>query len=208
MGILGAQTVAVTKLKRSAGNAVIASVSNQSGSPMGEAKQKSSLGVLFGFKNGGRSTYTLTSGNRTLQLDVSGTTTITEDGVVRGRITPHDGGVKIEDPAGAALALIRPFQGLKGDDPWRHPILSTDGSVLGSLNLMRTHQPLLTDEDWALIDSEIFGWMRSSDPTPRLPAYGSVLQLSAPVDAGLGDLLVCAAVDFSVLPRGYVVDSK
>jgi hypothetical protein len=31
-----------------------------------------------------------------------------------------------------------------------------------------------------------------------------VIQLAAPVDPRLGDLLVCAAVDFSVLPRGYI----
>ncbi|MGB8404584.1 MAG: hypothetical protein WCE30_11035 [Mycobacterium sp.] len=114
--------------------------------------------------------------------------------------------MKIEDSAGAVPTVIRPFQGLKGDDPWRHPIVSARGDSLGSLNLMRSHQPLLTDADWALIDCEIFGWTRNGMASQQLPSYGTVLQLNAPVDTALGDLLVCAAVDFGVLPRGYITE--
>lgn len=194
----------MTTLRRSAGNAIIAAVADRAGNPLCEAKQNSSAAVLFGFKNGGRSTYTLTSGNRTVRVDVSGTTTVTEDDVVRGRIAPHDGAAQIEDSAGRTVALIRPFEGLKGDDPWRHPIVAPTGEVLGSLNLMRTHQPLLTDDDLALIDYELFGFSRNSNQSGKLPARGTVLQLTAPVDPALGDLLVCAGIDFAVLPRGYV----
>jgi hypothetical protein len=202
--ILGSRTVAVATLRRSANNALIADLKDQAGNPVGEAKQKFSAGVLFGFKNGGKSTYTLTAGERAVTIDVAATTTVTEAGVVLGRIAPHDGAARIEDSAGAVLALIRPFEGKKGDDPWRHPILSQRGDLLGSLNLMRTHQPLLTNDDWAYIDHEIFGFTLHSSTALRTPALGTVIQLAAPVDPRLGDLLVCAAVDFSVLPRGYI----
>jgi hypothetical protein len=202
--ILGSRTVAVATLRRSPNNALIADIKDQAGNTIGEAKQKFSAGVLFGFKNGGKSSYTLTAGNRTVTIDVAATTTVTDADVVLGRIAPHDGAARIEDSAGAVLALIRPFEGKKGDDPWRHPIVSPRGDLLGSLNLMRTHQPLLTADDWAWIDHEIFGFALHSTTALKTPALGTALQLAAPVDPRLGDLLACAAVDFSVLPRGYI----
>jgi hypothetical protein len=202
--ILGSRTVAVATLRRSLNNALIADLKDQAGNPIGEAKQKFGAGVLFGFKNGGKSTYTLTAGERTATIDVAATTTVTDGGVVLGRIAPHDGAARLEDSAGALLAVIRPFEGKKADDPWRHPILSPRGDVLGSLNLMRTHTPLLTNDDWALIDHEIFGFTLHSTTALKTPALGTVLQLAAPVDPRLGDLLACATVDFSVLPRGYI----
>jgi hypothetical protein len=204
VSILGQQTVTVTMLRRSANNALIADLKDQSGDSIGEAKQKFTAGVLFGFKNGGKGSYTLTCGERTVNIDVGSTTTITGDGAVLGRIVPSDGAAQVEDSAGAVLARFRPFKGLKADDPWRHPIESPRGDVLGSMNLMRTHSPLLSDDDWAFIDSEVFGINRRPTTTLKMPALGTVLQLGSPVEPRLGDLLACATVDFSVLPRGYI----
>jgi hypothetical protein len=204
MSILGQQIAVLAKVGRSTSNALNVEIVDTAGQMVATAQQKFSAGVLFGFKNGGKSRYTLTAGNRQITVDVAGTTTISEGDSVLGQVVPHDGAARIDDAAGSTLALVRPYAGLRADEPWVHPILSPHGGELGTLGLMRSKAPFFDRDLEMLIDHALFDWPITAQQSLKVPSMGVSLRLTQPVDARLGDLLVCACVDFSVLPRGYV----
>ncbi|MUL63775.1 hypothetical protein BOO86_04800 [Mycobacterium sp. CBMA 234] len=203
MTILNSHTKLVATVKRNAANALRVELADASGQPMGEARQKSGLGVLLGFKNGGRSTYNLAADNRTLTIDVAGTTTVSEGGTEIGKLVPHDGGARFDDPSGAVLGYLRPHVGHKAGEPWCHPILAPQGESLGTLTLFATSSSAALREYLDQIaDQVILDW-NVNYASLRLPALGSALDLQQPVSGRLGDLLACACVDSCVLPRGY-----
>jgi hypothetical protein len=55
-----------------------------------------------------------------------------------------------------------------------------------------------------LLDHALLDYPITAQQSLKIPSKGASLRLNQPVDAYLGDLLVCACVDFPVLPRGYV----
>jgi hypothetical protein len=200
MPILRGATAVAAKLSRSASNALRVQLSSSDGALLGNAQQKGSAGVLFGFKNGGKSNYTL-SGADGEQLDVAvaGTTTISKGGATVGKIVPADGAARLEDGGGNVLAVVRPHTGAKADSAWHHPILSPAGHELGVLTLMTSHT------GWADIQLEAIQWLFDLNILAlKAPSAGALLRLSAPVPPALGDALAVACVDFSVLPRGYI----
>src|SRR6185312_3991618 len=136
MAILAQNIAVMAKVSRANTNSLYVEIVDTSGQLIGTARQKFGAGVLFGFKNGGKSRYTLTAGERQITIDVAGSTTISEGDLVLGRIVPHDGGVRLEDGAGGTLAHVRPFTGMRGDDPWIHPVVSSRGEQIGQLSLM------------------------------------------------------------------------
>jgi hypothetical protein len=170
------------------------------GTELGRAQQKGGAAVLFGFKNGGKSDYTLSGpAGDELQIAVAGTTTVTRQNTPIGKIVPADGAARLETGGGTVLAAIQPHTGFKADKAWHHRILSPAGDELGVLTLMTVHT------GWHDIDSEAMQLLFDYNVNvQKTPSAGALLKLRAPVAPEFGDILAAACVDFSVLPRGYV----
>ncbi len=156
---------------------------------------------MFGFKNGGKSEYTMSSAaGDEFRIAVAGTTTITKHNTPVGKIVPTDGAARLENGAGTVLAVLRPHTGSKADSAWHHPILSPAGHELGVLTLMTVHT------GWSDIEAEAIQLLFNQNyPSLKAPSAGAMLKLCAPVTPELGEVLAAACVDFSVLPRGYIV---
>jgi hypothetical protein len=200
MPILGNATVVAARVTRAASNALRIELTTPDGAEVARAQQKGGVGVLLGFKNGGKSDYTLSgAAGDELRLAVAGTTTITNQSTPVGRIVPAEGAARLEDGGGTVLAVIRPHTGAKADSAWHHPILSPTGDELGVLTLMTVHT------GWHDIETEAVQWLSNQNiATLKAPSAGAMLELRAPVAPQLGDMLAAACVDFSVLPRGYI----
>ncbi|HEY9303101.1 MAG TPA: hypothetical protein VIO95_02275 [Mycobacterium sp.] len=170
------------------------------GTDLARAQQKGGAAVLFGFKNGGKSNYTLSNGvGDELHVAVAGTTTITQQNTPVGKIVPADGSARLEDGGGTVLAVVRPHEGHKADSAWHHRLLSPSGQELGVLTLMTVHT------GWSDIESEVFQRLFDYNlASLKAPSAGAMLTLNAPVHPVVGDVLAAACVDFSVLPRGYI----
>jgi hypothetical protein len=131
---------------------------------------------------------------------VAATTTITNQNTPVGKIVPSDGAARLEDGGGTVLAVMRPHNGAKADGAWHRPILSPTGDELGVLTLMTVHT------GWRDIEFEAIQLLYNTNiATPKAPSAGVMLNLRAPVGPELGDMLAAACVDFSALPRGYIV---
>jgi antitoxin (DNA-binding transcriptional repressor) of toxin-antitoxin stability system len=200
MPILGDATTVTARLTKSASNALRIQLASSDGTELGHAQQKGGAAVLFGFKNGGKSDYTLSgAAGDELQIAVAGTTTITRQNSPVGRIVPADGAARLEDGAGTVLAVVQPHSGFKADRAWHHRILSPAGDELGVLTLITVHT------GWHDIDSEAMQLLFDYNVNAqKLPSAGALLRFRAPVAPELGDVMAAACVDFSVLPRGYV----
>jgi hypothetical protein len=198
--ILGDATTVAARLTKSASNALRIQLATPDGNELARAQQKGGAGVLFGFKNGGKSDYTLSgAAGDELRIAVAGTTTITRQSSPVGSIVPADGAARLEDGGGTILAVISPHSGFKADHAWHHRIQAPAGDELGVLTLMTVHT------GWRDIDSEAMQLLFDYNVnTQKLPSAGVLLRLRAPVAPELGDVLAAACVDFSVLPRGYV----
>ena len=61
MPVLGNATVVVARVARSTSNALRVELNAPDGTELARAQQKGGAAVLFGFKNGGKSNYTLSS---------------------------------------------------------------------------------------------------------------------------------------------------
>jgi hypothetical protein len=200
MPILGNATAVAARVARATSNALRIELTTPEGTELGRAQQKGGVGVLLGFKNGGKSDYTLSSpAGEELRLAVAGTTIVTNQSTPVGKIVPADGAARLEDGGGTVLAVIRPHAGAKADGAWHHPILSPTGDELGVLTLMTVHT------GWGDIELEAVQLLFNTNiATLRAPSAGAMLRLRAPVHPALGDILAAACVDFSVLPRGYI----
>lgn len=204
MPILGNATVVLARLTRSTSNALRVALTTPDGTELACARQKGGAAVLFGFKSGGKSEYTLSSATGDeLKIAVASTTTVTKGNTPVGRIVPHDGAARLEDGGGTVLAVVRPHTGHKADGAWHHRLLSPSGEAIGVLTLMTVHS------GWSDIESEAIQWLSNRTvATQKAPSAGAMLTLAAPVNAHLGDVLAAACVDFSVLPRGYVAPGQ
>jgi hypothetical protein len=200
MPILGHATTVTARLTKAASNALRIQLATPDGTELGRAQQRGGAAVLFGFRNGGKSDYTLSStAGDELQIAVAGTTTVTRQNTPIGKIVPADGAARLETGGGTVLATIQPHTGFKADRAWHHRILSPAGDELGALTLITVHT------GWRDIDSEAMQLLFDYNVNvQKTPSAGALLQLRAPVAAELGDVLAAACVDFSVLPRGYV----
>ncbi|OBH48533.1 hypothetical protein [Mycobacterium mantenii] len=200
MPILGNATVVLARVTRSPANALRVELATPEGAELARAQQKGGAAVLFGFKNGGNSEYTLTAANGDeLKIAVAATTTITNRGTPVGKIVPADGAARLEDGGGTVLAVVQPHTGHKADSAWHHRLVSPTGEALGVLTLMTVHT------GWSDIESEAIQLLSNHNvATLKAPSAGAMLTLAAPVNPYLGDVLAAACVDFSVLPRGYI----
>jgi hypothetical protein len=200
MPILGDASVVVARLSRATSNALRVQLTTADGTDLARAQQKGGAAVLLGFKNGGKSEYTLSgAAGDEFRIAVAGTSVITKQGVGVGKIVPADGAARLEDGAGTVLEVFRPHTGSKADSAWHHSILSPAGSEIGVLTLMTVHT------GWHDIEAEAIQLMFNYNvATLKAPSAGAMLKLHAPVTPELGDVLAAACVDFSVLPRGYI----
>lgn len=200
MAILGEATVVLARVTRATSNALRVQLTTPDGTELARAQQKGGAAVLFGFKNGGKSDYTLSSAaGDDLRIAVAGTTTVTRDGTPVGKIVPADGAARVEDGGGTVLAVVQPHTGAKADTAWHHRLLSPTGQEIGVLTLMRVHT------GWSDIESEAVQLLTNHNvATLKAPSAGAMLTLAAPAHPQLGDVLAAACVDFAVLPRGYI----
>ena len=138
MPILGDATIAFALLTRATSNALRVQLTSPDGTELAHAQQKAGAAVLLGYKNGGKSNYTLsnTAGDE-LRIAVARTTTITKQNTPVGKIVPADGAARFESGGGTVLAVVQPHSGSKADSAWHHRILSPAGDELGVLTLMR-----------------------------------------------------------------------
>jgi hypothetical protein len=203
MSILGDASAVVARVSRATSNALRVQLTTPDGAELARAQQKGGAAVLFGFKNGGKSEYTLSgAGGDELRIAVAGTTVITRQNTSVGKIVPADGAARLEDGTGAVLAVLRPHAGSKADSAWRHPILSPEGHQIGVLTLMTVHT------GWKDIEAEALQLMVNQNiASLKAPSAGAMLELSAPIAPQLSDVLAAACVDFSVLPRGYIAST-
>jgi antitoxin (DNA-binding transcriptional repressor) of toxin-antitoxin stability system len=200
MPILGDATIVFALPTRSTSNALRVQLTTPDGTELAHAQQKGGAAVLLGYKNGGKSSYTLcnTVGDE-LRIAVARTTTITKQNTPVGKIVPADGAARLETGGGTTLAVIQPHTGSKTDSAWHHRILSPAGDELGVLTLMRAQN------GWSGIAAETTLWLLNQNiGALKPPSAGVLLKLSAPVAPELGDVLAAACLDFSVLPRGYI----
>ena len=76
MPILGDATAVAARVTRATSNALRVKLTTPDGAELARAQQKGGMGVLLGFKNGGKSDYTLSSpAGDELRLAVAATTT-------------------------------------------------------------------------------------------------------------------------------------
>jgi antitoxin (DNA-binding transcriptional repressor) of toxin-antitoxin stability system len=200
MPILGDATVVIARLARSTSNALQVQLTTPNDTVLAHAQQKGSVAVLLGYKNGGKSNYTLsTAAGDELRVAVGKTTTVTRQNTPTGKIVPANGAVRFESGGGTVLAVAQPHSGSKSDSAWRHRILSPAGDELGVLTLMRAQN------GWAGIAAETTLWLLNENVGAlKAPSAGALLELRAPVAPALDDVLAAACIDFAVLPRGYL----
>jgi hypothetical protein len=200
MPILGDATVVIARLARATSNALRVQLTTPNDTVLAHAQQKGGVAVMLGYKNGGKSNYTLsTADGEELRVAVGKTTTVTRQDTPTGKIVPADGAVRFESGGGTVLAVAQPHSGSKADSAWRHRILSPAGDELGVLTLMRAQN------GWAGIAAETTLWLLNENVGAlKAPSAGVLLELRAPVTPALDDVLAAACVDFSVLPRGYL----
>ncbi|OBG63447.1 hypothetical protein [Mycobacterium sp. E3339] len=204
MPILGNATVVLARVTRAVSNALRVELATPEGTELGRAQQKGGAAVLLGFKNGGKSEYTLSAATGDeLKIAVAATTTITNGNTPVGKIVPADGAARLEDGGGTVLAVVEPHTGHKADNAWHHRLLSPAGEALGVLTLMTVHT------GWSDVASDAIQLLTNYNvATLKAPSAGAMLTLAAPVHPILGDVLAAACVDFSVLPRGYLAPVK
>jgi hypothetical protein len=173
--------------------------SDHDGTDVAVGKQKSGAAVLLGFKNGGRAAYTVEGSATRLEVAVAGTTKVSRNGTALGSIVGQGTSARIESAEATLLALIHPHEGSKADPAWSHRLSGPAGEPIGTLTLMRTAG------GWSMQD--FVRWTATWDMTglgANAPSAGASLQLDAPADEVLADLLVAALLDASTLPRGYI----
>jgi hypothetical protein len=187
------------RVHRARNNALVVSYSDQAGRDVAVGRQKSSAAVLFGFKNGGKADYTVEGNGTRLDVAVAGTSRVSRNGTALGSIVGQGSSARIESAAATLLAQIHPYEGAKADPAWSHRLTGPHGEAIGTLTLMRTVG------GWSMQD--FIDWTATWDMTgvgAKAPSAGASLQLEAPVDETLADLLVAALLDVSTLPRGYI----
>jgi hypothetical protein len=188
------------RVGRATSNALKVDLQVEDGVIAAHARQKGSVGVLLGFKNGGKASYTLEAKGVHLDIDVAATTSVSRAGAPLGKIVGLGSSARIDDVGGTVLAEINPHQGAKSDDAFVHRLTTPAGASLGELTLMRT------SAGWHIIDDVLdwaAGWYVTTTSL-KAPSAGATLKLDAPVPDVLGDLLCAALVDACVPPRGYV----
>lgn len=200
MGLLGGVTVVSAQVGRKVNNALTVTFKTSETQTLATAVQAKSLGVLFGFKNGGAGRYTISGGDGaelSVTCDIPRSQVSTDKGSVIGTIEKDeygDGILKAAD--GTTLARIaRQPKDKKSDFAWQHPLADAAGGELGKLTWVRTGGFDLLNE---IITLEMVGG------SLKTPSVGAHLVLNQPVPEPLGDLLLATCVDMTVGTHSFV----
>ena len=111
MPILGDATVVIARLARSTSNTLRVQLTTPDDTELAYAQQKGGVAVLLGYKNGGKSNYTLSNpAGDELRIAVGKTTTVTRQNTPIGKIVPADGAARFESGGGTVLAVVQPHQ--------------------------------------------------------------------------------------------------
>jgi hypothetical protein len=199
MSILEDRLSLSARVQRARNNALVVTYTDPHGTGVAVGKQKSSAAVLLGFKNGGKADYTIEGNATHLDVAVAATTKVSRNGTLLGSIVGHGGSASIESAAATLLAQIHPYEGTKADPAWTHRLTGPNGEPIGTLTLVRSAS------GWSMQD--FVHWTATWDMAgvgAKTPSAGASLQLEAPAEEALADLLVAALLDVSTLPRGYV----
>ena len=206
MGILGDATELSAQTGRKLNNALTVTFKTAPDVTLVTAVQASSIGVLFGFRNGGHGRYTIPSDAGDVHVDcaVTATTVTRGDGEVIGSIAKDTGGSGLLRAAeGSILARAAPQSKDKhADFAWQHPLTGPGGDPLGQLTWIRSRPT----SGWDLLDDltdMAVWWDRAGEPL-KVPSLGAHLTLARPVPADLGDLLVAACIDISIGSHSFV----
>jgi hypothetical protein len=210
MSALGTATIVDGKADRKLNNALTQTFEAGPHMPVATATQKGSAGVLFGFKNGGSGTFTL-SGDGTDNIgdgtDIVIATkgrlaTITNgDGSEVGRIETTDDHAALATADGTELArLVGHPAADKANPAWTYPLIDGAGAPLGEIILVRSSGRIdVMKELW---DAAV--WWDRAGKALKLPTLGTRLTLNRPVDGPLGDLLLAACVNLCLGPGAFV----
>jgi hypothetical protein len=201
MSLLGEQTRVEARTGRKLNNALTLTFKVSKDEDLAIATQPSGIGVLFGFKNGGAGKYEIKSAAGELLVDchLKGTSVTTGAGEAVGMIEPEEGSAVLRDRNGTVLArLIGHPTANRIDSAWVYPIVDSTGTAVGTITLMRPGFNFAAD----VVDTWIH-WDRAGQSL-KVPTLGTRLELTQPVDAVLGDLLMGACVDLAIGPRGFL----
>src|ERR1700748_3520732 len=106
MPILGDATVVIARLARSTSNTLRVQLTTPDDTEFAYAQQKGGVAVLLGYKNGGKSNYTLSNpAGDELRIAVGKTTTVTRQNTPIGKIVPADGAALFASGGGSVLAV-------------------------------------------------------------------------------------------------------
>ncbi len=154
--------------------------------------------MLFGFKNGGKSDYTLSSGaGDELRIAVAGTTTVARRNFTHGQDASGGGAASFEDTT-VPFWNSAPHSS-SANHAWNHGILyRTDDE----------HRcPRLDNGPHWLARYRFRGHaiaLGSNVNVQKTPSAGALLRLRAPVAQSWGTSSPPRALTSPVLPRGYV----
>lgn len=200
--MLGDVTELSAQVGRKVNNALTLTFKTSPDTTFATAVQAKSVGVLFGFRNGGPGRYTVTrdDGGGDLHVDCAlPTTTVTaEGGATVGTIAKDDAGngvFRSGDGSLLAIATAQP-EDRHADFAWRHRLSGPEGRTLGQLTWIRS-RPLT---GWDVVNGleNLYVWWDHAGAPLKVPSLGAHLTLEAPVAAALGELLLAACVDVTV----------
>jgi hypothetical protein len=204
MGLLSTATTVDARTGRKTSNALTLTFRVGEGDPIAVASQAGGIGVLLGFKNGGKGSFAIKGpgGEATADCQQDRTTMTAADGRPVGTIDEEgNGSAAFRDADGKHLATWQgyPYEDHR-DATWPYALLEPDGTVLGTLRLLRTS--LTFDLVGELIDTAI--WWDRAGQGMKVPTLGARLDLAHPVADDLGDLLLAACVDATIGPHDHL----
>jgi hypothetical protein len=205
MALLGSTTVVDSRTGRKLNNANTLEFKTAENQTLALAVQRGSIGVLFGFRNGGSGAFTITGSGGELHVDCrAARTTVTDAaGAAIGTIEPQPGGAAFKGADGTTLARLA---GQPSDQrlapSYSYGLTDASGGDLGTITLLRSPDSVsLLNE----IDEQYLWRDRAGQPL-KAPTFGTQLALRHPVDGPLGDLLLATCVDVALGAHGYVTE--
>ena len=208
MGLLGGVTAVSAQTGRKVNNALTVTFKTSPQDTMATAVQAGSIGVLFGFRNGGSAHYKLSAsgGGAELTVDCANPRTKVTDGAgqVVGSLEKDatgNGVLLAGDGSLLARAAAQPMD-KKSDFEWQHPLTGPDGQVLGQLTWVRARP--LTGWDVASGLYDMYIWWDRAGESLKVPSLGAHLTLDQPVPPALGDLLLATCVDITVGTKSFI----
>jgi len=201
------------KLGRKTSNALDLPIMQGAGDPIatgrqsgGETKKGGKLAILFGFRNGGTGTHSLTFADGEVlhvqSRDAAPTLVTRPDGVEVAVIERGD--TSIARSGGRTVLTFAPDP----DEPksvelFRMLVSDGSGAPLGRFDIIRTNAGWSIGRIYNTIE-DLWVWWDRAGQGLKLPLLGVRMELSREPTAGERQLLCAAAVDITVGLRPYI----